>query len=115
VNASDANQYVPIFFGVWISLMVLSYLLFYRNLDVRLKRRLWPPFMLLTGAVFGTAVWIIDVSGQARKFMIPAVALITIANIFTVRFCGSCGKIAINKNPLTPARTCTRCNQSLDN
>ena len=81
----------PVFFSVWILLGLFSAGFFFLNKNAAFKRKVWPPFVVLTGVLFVAFALALRIPGQALVVMVPAVVLITFFNLRTVQFCDGCG------------------------
>jgi len=74
----------PVFFSVWILLGLFSAGFFFLNKNAAFKRKVWPPFVVLTGVLFVAFALALRIPGQALVVMVPAVVLITFFNLRTV-------------------------------
>lgn len=99
--------------GIWTTLGLAGTAFFFFGKDAALKRRLWPPYLIVTGVLFLVVVWMIDFPQQAMYVALPAVALITILNVKSAQFCDGCGKTLMNQNILSKAEFCSKCGASL--
>lgn len=107
------DEIFPIFFGTWVVLGIVSFVIFFVCKDARLKRRVWKPFVIGTGALFIGFVYLMGFGGEALYIMVPAVILISFLNIRSTKFCDSCGKTNINQNFLVKPEFCSRCGDKL--
>ncbi|MGL0997137.1 hypothetical protein ACSTD2_22115, partial [Vibrio vulnificus] len=87
------DEKVQIAFGVWAGVSLLGYVLFYANKNSQFKRKYYPAFSVVTGALF---LFIVNLMGffkhQFWIVIVPIVALITFMNIRGAKFCDNCGK-----------------------
>ena len=97
----------PIFFLVWAALAVAGFLLFQVNRNAAFKRKYFPWFAALAGAVFLGFMIVIGVPIEGLLFMAPFILLITYLNIRTTSFCDSCGRTTYNNTWFAKAE-CTR-------
>jgi hypothetical protein len=104
-----------VFMVFWTLLGLTSFLFFQFNRNAALKRRIWPPFIIIIGVIFASFVWY--TSGgrpEVLVFMLPAVALISLLNIRLTRFCQSCGR-TIRAQPFSsPGSFCKYCGAKLE-
>ncbi|MET7014560.1 hypothetical protein [Uliginosibacterium flavum] len=98
-----------LFIAVWIALGIGSALFFFLNRNAALKRRVLPLFIIVTSALFLGFIWFSSKSTQVLQFMGPAVVLIAILNIRTIRFCDDCGRTIHNQNPFSSPKFCSKC------
>ena len=99
---------------IWGALGLGSFLFFHFNRNAALKRRIWPAFIILVGAIFGGFMYY---SGfrQPQAFYIfgPALIIISFLNIRTTRFCGSCGKTLYRQPIFSRIQFCPYCGAEL--
>jgi len=110
------------FIGTWFVLGVGGGLFFYLGkTDVALKRKWFPRYVWLVGAlfVFFSSTLAVLSSGSFAGlgilvFVVPMVILISVLNVKLTKFCDECGGIRINSNWFTPMRFCSKCGAELD-
>ena len=102
-----------IFFGTWVVLGLVSFLIFFVGKNAELKRKLWPPFVIGAGALFIFFVYMMSFGGEILLIMIPAVIVITFLNLRATKFCDSCGKTIINQNFFVKPEFCSKCGSKL--
>ena len=103
-----------VFLGVWVALTIGSFWFFGFKRDARLKRTVLPWFVAFTGVLF--CFFVVLISGGEfwhLFFVAPAVALISLLNVWLIRFCDSCGATAYNYTWFWPMRFCPRCGAPL--
>ena len=104
-----------VFMICWTILGIASFLFFQFNRNAALKRRIWPPFIIIIGFIFGLFVW--HMSGGRREvllFMVPAIVIISLLNIRLTRFCQSCGR-TLQAQPFSSAGSfCKYCGAKLE-
>ncbi|EGQ9284025.1 hypothetical protein F7U74_21930, partial [Vibrio vulnificus] len=70
------DEKVQIAFGVWAGVSLLGYVLFYANKNTQFKRKYYPAFSVVTGALF---LFIVNLMGffkhQFWIVIVPIVAL----------------------------------------
>jgi hypothetical protein len=114
VQVGNAEQVFPVFAGVWLALGLVSAGFLFLSKNVRLKRRLWPPFLVLTGVLFVGFTWAMGaVPGQGMLVVVPLVALIIYLNLRAVQFCDSCGVTVLSQNPFSRPAFCSKCGARL--
>lgn len=107
------DEIFPIFFGTWGVLGIASFVIFFLGKNAQLKRKLWPPFVIGTSALFIGFTYAMDVGGQALYITAPVIILITVFNLRSTKFCNGCGKTIINQNFLVKPEFCTKCGEKL--
>lgn len=109
----DPEQIFPIFVGVWVVLGIFSYGVFFVGKNAALKRKYWPPFVIVTGALFIAFAYSMGFGGSSLYVMVPAVALISFLNIRNTRFCDACGQTVVSQNFLVKQEFCSKCGANL--
>lgn len=109
----NPEQIFPIFFGVWVVLGLFSAGFFFLNKNSALKRKVWPPFVIVTGLLFIGFTLAMGIPSDALYIMLPAVVLITVLNLKAVQFCDSCGATIMSQNPLAKPEFCSKCGSKL--
>ncbi|KQV45118.1 hypothetical protein [Massilia sp. Root335] len=79
-----------------------------------MKRKVWPPFLGIVGVLFLGFTWTMGVPLETFFFAVPAVALITLLNLRTVRFCNSCGATLRSQNAFSKPAYCSKCGAKLE-
>lgn len=102
-----------LFFGVWVILGIASFVVFVASKNARLKRRLWPYFIIITALLLIGFALLLGFPATMLLLMIPAVVLISYMNIRSVRFCDACGKTVFSQNPLKKPKYCSDCGAEL--
>ena len=106
-------EIVPIFVGVWIVLGIVNVWLFYFDRNVARKKRLVPIFIVSAGVLFAGFVFLITGEPKVMLFVIPAVAIITLLNLRTIRVCESCGRTLQSAIPFWKPEYCSKCGAKL--
>ncbi|WP_334078830.1 hypothetical protein [Microbulbifer sp. M83] len=109
----NADEMFPVFFGIWGVLGLIGFVMFFLGKDAQLKRKLWKPFVIATGALFIGFVCFMGFGGETLYIMVPATVLITFLNIRSTKFCDACGKTIINQNFLVEPEFCSKCGEKL--
>jgi hypothetical protein len=113
VNLPGPGPLFWVFVGVWGVLGVGSLWFFRGCRDARLKRAVFPWFVLSAGALF--ALFVVLLTGQpwVLLFIAPGVAYISYQNIRMTKFCDACGAMLYNPSLFTPLRFCPKCGAAL--
>ena len=103
------------FFVFWAILGISAFLFFHLNRDAKLKKKVFPVFVIGVGVIFGTFVaWMSGWQPFVLLAFLPMVGLVTFLNLRTTKFCESCGR-TIYKQPLfSPSRFCPHCGCNLN-
>ena len=109
----QADAVFPIFMTVWVVLGLGTSAFFFLNKDSALKRKVLPTFSVAVGALFLFFVWMMGAPTEVLIVGVPAVVLITVLNLRSIRFCDSCGKTLMGQNPLSPPKFCSKCGSPL--
>ncbi|HGS5077495.1 TPA: hypothetical protein ACMDVD_004357, partial [Vibrio parahaemolyticus] len=110
----DIDEKVQIAFGVWAGVSLLGYVLFYANKNTQFKRKYYPAFSVVTGALF---LFIVNLMGffkhQFWIVIVPIVALITFMNIRGAKFCDNCGKSNFTQSLKDKKIECQKCGHTI--
>lgn len=109
----NLSPLIQVFFGFWAVLGLCSAGFFRLNKNARLKRKVWPPFVIVTGVLFIGFVWAISKRAEILYVLIPAVALISMLNLRVVQFCDACGATLRSPNPFRRPAFCSKCGAGL--
>jgi hypothetical protein len=103
------------FMIIWGLFGISGSLFFYFCRNAALKRRLWAPFVIVTGVGFGCFVaYIISHDYlQVLFLIIPMIAVISFINFRQIRFCGACGETLLNQPIFSRSQFCPRCDAEL--
>ena len=103
------------FMLVWCLLGLTSFLFFHFNRNATLKRRVFPAFMIVVGAMFLGVVYYFIGWQQPLVFVgaVPAVVVISYLNIRMTRFCESCGRTLYRQPLFSKPRFCSHCGAKL--
>ena len=110
----NPDKVFPIFFGTWVVLGIISFLLFFVSKNATLKRKLWPPFVIGIGILFAVFVYLMGFPIETFAIMGPAIILITFLNLRNMKFCDSCGKSIMSQNPFSRMEYCPKCGAKLN-
>ncbi len=110
----DMDEKVQVAFGVWAGVSLLGYVLFYANKNTQFKRKYYPAFSVVTGALF---LFIVNLMGffkhQFWIVIVPIVALITFMNIRGAKFCDNCGKSNFTQSLQDRKIECQKCGHTI--
>lgn len=110
----NPDEVFPIFFVIWGLLGLFSFLFFTFCKKVILKRRVLPIFTIGAGVLFLGFGYLMGFPGDSLTFMIPMVILITIINLYSIKFCGKCSKMIHNRIPFIKKEFCPKCGSKLN-
>ena len=114
MQLGNPEQIFPVFAGVWVVLGLFSAGFLFLSKNAQLKRKLWPPFLILTGVLFVGFIWAMGaIPWQGMLVAVPLVALITYLNLRAVQFCDSCGSTVMSQNPFPLPAFCSKCGSKL--
>ena len=105
----SAEQVFPVFIAVWVVLGLSSAAFFFLNKNAPLKRKVWPPFVVITGVLFVGFAWAMGFPADFFFVLVPATAVITALNLRAVQFCNSCGATLMSQNPFSRPAFCSKC------
>lgn len=103
----------PVFVFTWIILGIISFIVFFLGKNAQLKRKLWPPFVIVGGVLFIGFAYTMGFRGEGIYFLVPVIILTSFLNIRFTKFCDGCGKIITNKNFLSKIESCPKCGEKL--
>jgi len=109
----NPDRVFPIFFGVWVILGAASFYLFYISKDVERKKRLFKPFLAVTGVLFLGFIWAMGFPPFILAIAAPMTVLIMYLNSRMIRFCDQCGGTTMQQMPFSPPKHCTHCGARL--
>ena len=109
----NPDDLFTLFLGLWVVLGLAGFALFTLSRNAALKRRLRPPFIVGTAALFVGYVYLADPGGEALYFVVPGVILVGWLNLRMTKFCDACGRTAIHPNIFTRPEFCPRCGAKL--
>jgi len=106
------------FFIVWIILGILYHIFYFFNKDTKLKRKLYPWTLFLSGILFILFLFWLGIhkwksSYIAVPMMILSIIVIVILNIKFTKFCGSCGKMIYLPAFMIKIKYCPKCGAEL--
>ena len=104
----------PILAVVWILFGAAGALLFYVSKNVKFKKKYFPWFVMLAGAMALCLALGMGFSVGMLFFMLPFVALVAILNIKLTKFCENCGSTIMNQMWATNFESCAKCGAKLN-
>jgi len=88
---------------------------FFIDRNAARKRRLWPIVVILVNGSFIGIVLGLGLRGTGLALMIPAILLISAAQIYKVRFCDNCGAtVGLLTRGILPPASCNKCATDLN-
>ena len=111
--SASVNPPFPVAFGVWFVISIGAAAFFRFNKNAELKRKAWAPLLVVASVVFVGIVWTLSRKLEVLFVVIPAVCLLTLANLRMTRFCDACGVTVRSPSPWRPAAYCPRCGAGL--
>ena len=103
----------PWFLGTWIILVIVGFCLFYLCKNVARKKRLLPIFVVGTGILFATFVFVMTGPSNEMFVMIPVVALIIFLNLRMIKVCEACGRTVFTSDMFYKMEYCPKCGAKL--
>lgn len=100
-----------IFFGLffWVLFVTARLAVFALNIDVGLKRRLWPIIIYSLAATLLLVAYLLEFPPKGYAVLLVALFVIVYSNLKGFYFCESCGRMLANKKVLTTVESCARC------
>src|SRR6266404_1892767 len=113
-SVSDRHEVFVPFMVVWAVLGISSFLFFHFSRNTTLKRRVFPPFVIIIGIIFGCFVAYMSRDHLQILFVaVPMIALISFLNIRKMRFCDACGRTLYQQPIFSRTQYCPRCGAQL--
>ena len=100
----------PVFFFLWILLCVAVWTFYWKG-SLEAKRRWHPRIAVGIPVLFLGLIAIAAPFGLAMA--IPAVAVISLINLKSTRFCPACGRTLFQSSPWSAMNFCPKCGASL--
>lgn len=104
-----------IFFAAffWVLFVTARLAVFAINIDIQLKKKLWPAIILGLAITLLATAYILNFPPKGYAVLLLAVFIIVYSNLKGFYFCESCGKMLANKKILTTVETCEKCGGSV--
>ncbi len=109
----NSEELFPMFIGVWFVLGLISYFIFFVSNNAGRKKKLWIPFIIVTGASFIGFAYLMGFGGQHLYLIVPMVVFTSFVNIRSTKFCDACGKTNVSQGLFSPAKFCNKCGEAL--
>jgi len=97
----------------WVLFVGARLAVFSLNIDVRIKKRLWPILIVGLGCLLLGAAWLLKFPLTGYYILVPAVAAIIFTNLRGFYFCEACGRMLAHKNILSAPEKCAKCGNDL--
>src|ERR1700733_7569964 len=107
----DSDTNAALFFVVWALLGIGAAAFFYGNKNAKLKRKIFPVYMIAVATIFIAGGYFIK--GTVPLFVFVFVPLIALVNIGMTKFCDACGQTVISHVPFSTPRYCQKCGAKL--
>ena len=101
-----------IYFGLWGALAVANLYVLFGTKDAKLKRTIFPIFVILAGALVLLFIVLMGFPRHVLYIAFPNVILITILNLKLIKFCDSCGRVVRGEFFIVP-KHCHKCGAKL--
>ena len=98
----------PIFVKTWIILMGSAVAFFYLSKNAALKRKIWPAFVSVIGAMFMGFMLFMGAPLPFLALGTTAVLLMMAVNLKSVSFCDRCARMSRGKS-FSPPEICSKC------
>lgn len=101
-----------VFLGVffWILLVTARLVVFAVNIDIALKKKIWPVLILTLAAAILIFAYLLKFPVDAWYILLPIVALLIYVNFRGFDFCLYCKRMIAHKNFISPPDRCPKCN-----
>jgi hypothetical protein len=101
--------------GLFVAYIIIVAWFFYTKGAVRLKKQLWPPFVVLTYTVIAGFVYFQNKdSWTLVAFIVFGILICFFIIRCNVSFCNSCGCTAYDRTRLTTPTECPKCGAKLN-
>ena len=81
--------------------------------DASLKRRLYPPMLILSSVIFFSMVASVRVPWPFLLLSAPVLVVIVLLNLRNTKFCDACGQAVTNPGSIQPPTVCSKCGAAL--
>ncbi|PTP30283.1 hypothetical protein [Vibrio splendidus] len=98
-------------YGVISSL--IGFFTFFIIKDAKYKQTLWTLESVMFGIFVIGFIYCSGGNGPELLVWIPLVTLMSIYNVHSLKFCGSCGKTNVRKSGLSSIKSCSECGNAL--
>ena len=97
----------------WVLFIGARLFVFAVNIDIKLKKRIWPVIIIGLGIMLLWFAWLLHFPTQYYWMLLPGVALIVFVNLRGFYFCVPCKRMIAHKQILSPPTNCERCRRKL--
>jgi hypothetical protein len=97
----------------WVLFIGARLFVFAVNIDINLKKRIWPVIIIGLGTMLLWFAWLLGFPQKYYWGLVPAVALIVFVNLRGFYFCVPCKRMIAHKQILSPPTNCERCRRKL--
>lgn len=105
---------VFLFIFFWVLFIGARLAIFSLNMDIAVKKRIWPIVIIGLGAALLATAWLLHFPVQGFAILGLAVAAIIFVNLRGFYFCEACGRMVANKNILSKPEKCAKCGAALN-
>jgi hypothetical protein len=107
-------ELASVLLGAVVVLGITATAFFFLSKNGPLKRKYWPPYLVVAGLVVAALLWFRAPDPTVEfLYVLPVFGLILFLNFRTVAFCDACGKTTHSSNPFAPAKFCPKCGVAL--
>lgn len=111
MNTSDMIFFFAFF---WVLFIGARLFVFAVNIDIHLKKRIWPVIIIGLGIMLLWFAWMLHFPAQYYWMLLPIVGLIVFVNLRGFYFCVPCKRMIAHKQILSPPTHCERCRRKLN-
>jgi len=109
----STGDMVFLFIFFWVLFIGVRLTIFSINIDIVLKKRIWPYIIIGLGAALLGFAWLLKFPTQGYFILVPAVAAIIFTNLRGFYFCEACGRMLAHKQILSVPKECAKCGAKL--
>ncbi len=104
-----------IFFGAffWVLFVTARLAVFALNIDIALKKKLWPLIIYTLAATLLLAAYLLGFPPKGYAVLLLALFVIVYSNLKGFYFCDSCGRMLANKKILIAVESCAKCGATI--
>ncbi|MDX8402819.1 MAG: hypothetical protein R8K54_00240 [Mariprofundaceae bacterium] len=109
----STSDLVFFFAFFWVLFIAARLLVFAVNIDIKIKKRIWPVLIIGLGTMLLWFAYILHFPTRYYWLLILGVALIVFVNLRGFYFCVPCKRMIAHKQVLSPPTHCERCHKKL--
>jgi len=98
----------------WVLFIAARLFVFAVNIDVKIKKRIWPVIVTGLGIMLLTFAWLLHFPARFYWLLVLGVGLIVFVNLRGFYFCEPCRRMIAHKNVLSPPTECEKCGRKLN-